>query len=155
MKKFLTIIFVAMLMLPLSAIEHGAISPEGIVDLLSTAGYEAYVDQDGDAAFFDEYGMEYWIFLGYPDADQLMIQSAWAASAGVTTDEANRIVNESNRMVFTIRCYFEPLYRTFFADYTLPFSERGLDDEAFIKAIDSFVYESDLYTDHLLAEGAL
>lgn len=155
MKKFLTIIFAAMLMLPLSAIEHGAISPEGIVDLLSTAGYEAYVDQDGDAAFFDEYGMEYWIFLGYPDADQLMIQSAWAASAGVTTDEANRIVNESNRMVFTIRCYFEPLYRTFFADYTLPFSERGLDDEAFIKAIDSFVYESDLYTDHLLAEGAL
>ncbi len=155
MKKFLTIIFVAMLMLPLSAIEHGAISPEGIVDLLSTAGYEAYVDQDGDAAFFDEYGMEYWIFLGYPDADQLMIQSAWAASAGVTTDEANRIANESNRMVFTIRCYFEPLYRTFFADYTLPFSERGLDDEAFIKAIDSFVYESDLYTDHLLAEGAL
>ena len=155
MKKFLTIIFAAMLMLPLSAIEHGAISPEGIVDLLSTAGYEAYVDQDGDAAFFDEYGMEYWIFLGYPDADQLMIQSAWAASAGVTTDEANRIVNESNRMVFTIRCCFEPLYRTFFADYTLPFSERGLDDEAFIKAIDSFVYESDLYTDHLLAEGAL
>ena len=155
MKKFLTVIFAAMLMLPLSAIEHGAISPEGIVELLSKAGYEAYVDQDGDAAFFDEYGMEYWIFLDYPDADQLMIQSAWAASAGVTTDEANRIVNESNRMVFTIRCYFEPLYRTFFADYTLPFSERGLDDEAFIKAIDSFVYESDLYTDHLLAEGAL
>ena len=108
-----------------------------------------------DAVFFDEYGMEYWIFLDYPDADQLMIQSAWAASAGVTTDEANRIANESNRMVFTIRCYFEPLYKTFFADYTLPFSERGLDDEAFIKAIDSFVYESDLYTDHLLAEGAL
>ena len=155
MKKFLTIIFAAMLMLPLSAIEHGAISPEGIVDLLSTAGYEAYVDQDGDAVFFDEYGMEYWIFLDYPDADQLMIQSAWAASAGVTIDDANRIANESNRMVFTIRCYFEPLYRTFFADYTLPFSERGLDDEAFIKAIDSFVYESDLYTDHLLAEGAL
>ena len=155
MKKFLTVIFAAMLMLPLSAIEHGAISPEGIVELLSKAGYEAYVDQDGDAVFFDEYGMEYWIFLDYPDADQLMIQSAWAASAGVTTDEANRIANESNRMVFTIRCYFEPLYRTFFADYTLPFSERGLDDEAFIKAIDSFVYESDLYTDHLLAEGAL
>ncbi len=155
MKKFLTVIFAAMLMLPLSAIEHGAISPEGIVELLSKAGYEAYVDQDGDAVFFDEYGMEYWIFLDYPDANQLMIQSAWAASAGVTTDEANRIANESNRMVFTIRCYFEPLYRTFFADYTLPFSERGLDDEAFIKAIDSFVYESDLYTDHLLAEGAL
>ena len=155
MKKFLTVIFAAMLMLPLSAIEHGAISPEGIVELLSKAGYEAYVDQDGDAAFFDEYGMEYWIFLDYPDADQLMIQSAWAAAAGIATDEANRIANESNRMVFTIRCYFEPLYRTFFADYTLPFSEQGLDDEAFIKAIDSFVYESDLYTDHLLAEGAL
>lgn len=155
MKKFLTVIFAAMLMLPLSAIEHGAISPEGIVELLSKAGYEAYVDQDGDAVFFDEYGMEYWIFLDYPDANQLMIQSAWAAAAGIATDEANRIANESNRMVFTIRCYFEPLYRTFFADYTLPFSERGLDDEAFIKAIDSFVYESDLYTDHLLAEGAL
>ena len=155
MKKFLTVIFAAMLMLPLSAIEHGAISPEGIVELLSKAGYEAYVDQDGDAAFFDEYGMEYWIFLDYPDADQLMIQSAWAAAAGIATDEANRIANESNRMVFTIRCYFEPLYKTFFADYTLPFSEQGLDDEAFIKAIDSFVYESDLYTDHLLAEGAL
>ena len=155
MKKFLTVIFAAMLMLPLSAIEHGAISPEGIVELLSKAGYEAYVDQDGDAAFFDEYGMEYWIFLDYPDADQLMIQSAWAAAAGIATDAANRIANESNRMVFTIRCYFEPLYKTFFADYTLPFSEQGLDDEAFIKAIDSFVYESDLYTDHLLAEGAL
>lgn len=155
MKKFLTIIFAAMLMLPLSAIEHEAISPEDIAELLSKAGYEAYVDQDGDAAFFDEYGMEYWIFLDSPDADQLMIQSAWAAAAGITADEANRIANESNRMVFTIRCYFEPLYRTFFADYTLPFSERGLDDEAFIKAIGSFVYESDLYTDYLIAEGAL
>lgn len=152
---FLIIALLALLLLPASAMAYESITAENLSSLLSSAGIVSYVDEDGDAVFQDGYGMEYWIILDFPEKDYMIIQSAWSAADGVLPDTAVRLTNECNRMMSIIRCWYEPVARIFYADYVFPYTESGIDDEAFLMIIRDFMDESDVYTDYLIAEGAM
>lgn len=152
---FLIIALLALLLLPASAMAYESITAENLSSLLSSAGIVSYIDEDGDAVFQDGYGMEYWIILDFPEKDYMMIQSAWSAADGVSPDMAARMINECNRLMSIIRCWYEPVSRTFYADYVFPYKESGIDDDAFLMIIRDFMDESDVYTDYLIAEGAM
>ena len=152
---FLIIASLALLLLPASAMAYESITAENLSSMLSSAGIVSYTDEDGDAVFQDGYGMEYWIILDFPEKDYMMIQSAWSAADGVSPDTAVRLTNECNRMMSIIRCWYEPVARIFYADYVFPYTESGIDDNAFLMIIRDFMDESDVYTDYLIAEGAM
>ena len=152
---FLIIAALLLLLLPASAMDYESITAENLSSLLSGAGIVSYTDEEGDAAFQDEYGMEYWIILDFPEKGYMMIQSAWSAADGVSADMAVRMINECNRVMSIIRCWYEPIARAFYADYVFPYTEAGFDDDAFLMIIRDFMDESDVYTDYLIAEGAM
>ena len=153
MKKLFLIILALLWVTQLSAAE--AVTSESLVSILQGAGYEAFVDEEGDASFYDQYEMLYWATPDYPEENSIYIQSGWSATENVTSDEAYKIANEGNRQVFTIRCFYEPLTRTFYTDYTLRYPETELDEEVFLRTVESFLSEADTYTDYLIGEGAL
>ena len=70
--------------LSLPAMTAEEVTPENLAAALSAAGYEAYIDADGDAAVLDQYGMEYWI-ISYPEENRLWIQRGWAAADGISS----------------------------------------------------------------------
>ena len=140
----------------LFAMTADEVSPENIVALLQDNGYDAEIDEDGDAAFYDEYGMMYWIILDSSEKNSLLIQSGWSATDEITSRDAFRLANEGNRQMHTIRCYYEPLQRAFYADYTMLYSEEsGLDESTLLRVVEDFLEEADTYTDYLLGEGAM
>lgn len=153
MRKLFILILAISACMTLGAIDE--VNSENIAGLLQAAGYDAYVDDDGDVAFYDEYDMLYWATPGYPDENSVYIQSGWVAASDIKSPDAFRLTNESNRQMFTIRCYYEPLTRTFYADYIIKYPETGLDEDLFIETISSFLAEADTYTSYLIGEGAI
>ncbi len=155
-RKTLIIITMAFLLLsPLAAMSGEEVNAENLTALLSDAGYESYIDEDGDTAFKDQYGMEYWIICGYPEENCLYIQSGWSASPETVSETAFKLANEGNRTMFTARCYYEPMERAFYADYTLRYSDAGIDDAALLSTVEAFLSDSDVFTDFLIGEGAM
>ncbi len=156
MKK---IIFVSallfLLLIPLAAMSVEDVNAENLEALFSNAGYETYIDEYGDPIITDQYGMEYWILMDYVSDGMILIQSGWGATENVTSEKAYELMNESNRMMFTIRCYYEPAKRTFYADYALPISADGIDDDVLLRSMEDFLEESDVFTDYLIGEGAM
>lgn len=145
-------LILALILLTVTIISTYSISPDEIAAMLPE--YGAYVDEDGDVSFNDQYGMEYWIATDYPEEGMLYIQSGWIAAPDVTSAKAYELVNESNRTMFLIRCYYEPLSRSFYADYLMPYNENM--DAALLSAtVEDFLEECDIFTDYLIGEEAL
>ena len=154
-RKTLIIFATAFLLIsPLAAMSGEEVNAENLTALLSDAGYESYIDEDGDTAFKDQYGMEYWI-IAYPEENRIWIQSCWLASDDITSREAYGLVNESNRNLLFARCWYEPMVRTFYCDYDLMYPADGLDDDLLISMVNNFFLAADWYTDYLLGEGAI
>lgn len=156
MKKCVLSILVILFMClsQISAIAAEDVSAESLASLLSDAGYSSYVDEEGDVIFKDDYGLEYWVIADYLEENKVFIQGAWLAEDNVTSNEANRLMNECNSKMYTIRSYYEPLSRAFFIDYALYYGEI-LEDTVFLSVIADFLYESDIFTDYLIGEKAI
>ena len=156
MKKIFSLIslLVVLVAVPAFALSPEEITSENLVAILSDNGYTAYVDEDGDTAVEDQYGMVYYM-ISYPEENRLWIQAGWTASDEVRSNDANRMVNECNSSLFLIRCFYDSMYRTFYCDYDLYYPESGLDDGFLISIIEEFFSQADLYTDYLIGEGAL
>lgn len=138
----------------LFAVSAEDVSSESIATMLSEAGYNAWIDEEGDVTVTDQYGMEYWI-MAYPEENRLWIQSGWTASDEITSKDAYSLVNESNRNLFFARCWYEPMSRTFYADYDLLYPSSGLDADFLASFLEEFFLAADIFTDYLIGEGAL
>lgn len=156
MKKILLsfIIVLVSVSASLSAIPASDVSSESIAALLDGNGYSAYVDEDGDVTVEDQYGMDYWI-IPYADENRIYIQSGWIAADGVKSNDANRAVNECNSSFYLVRCFYEPMYGTFYCDYDFYYPEAGFDDALFMSIINIFFEQADIYTDYLIGEGMI
>ena len=140
--------------LSLPAMTAEEVTPENLAAALSAAGYEAYIDADGDAAVLDQYGMEYWI-ISYPEENRLWIQRGWAAADGISSSTAYSLMNESNRQMQLIRSFYEPMSRIFCCDYDLYYPASGLDDAFFVSIMEAFFAQAGFLTDYLIGEGAI
>ena len=138
----------------LFAVAAEDVSSENIATMLSEAGYNAWVDVEGDVTVTDQYGMEYWI-MAYPEENRLWIQSGWTAADEITSRDAYNLVNESNRNLFFARCWYEPVSRTFYADYDFLYPSSGLDADFLASFLEEFFLAADIFTDYLIGEGAL
>ena len=138
----------------LFALSKEEINSENIASLLLDAGFKAYVDDEGDVTVHDEYDMKYWI-IHYPEENMLFIQSGWNAKDGIDSEKAYPLVNESNRTLFLIRCWYDPVSRAFYADYDFHYPKEGLNDALLIDILAIFFESSDEYTDYLIGENAI
>ena len=142
-----------LLVSPLFALTVGEITSESIVSLLSEAGYVSYVDEDGDVAFEDQYGMVYYI-IHVPEDHRLWIQCSWYASDSIDSITAFRLMNECNSNLSIVRGWYEPMAHSFYWDYDLMYGEAGIEDALLVSVVDAFVQQSDILTDFLISEGA-
>lgn len=155
MKRLIVFLMLTITVLtPLLALDAEEITPENIAVLLTEAGIHAYVDEEDDVTVTDQYGINYWI-VSYPEENRLWIQSGWTAADGVTTKDAAVLCNEANNVLIMLRCWYEPLLRTFYADYDLFYPEAGVDNELLIRIVEEFLIKADIYTDYLVGEGAI
>lgn len=153
-KSFLLAPFLFFALFPLSALSCEDVTAVNLVPILQEAGYDAVADASGDVEFLDQYDMSYWISID-PGECHLYFSSAWAAADGINSETACRLMNESNRQFFFIRAYYDPVYRVFCCDYDLLYSEDGLDETVFLDFVRKFLDQADIYTDYLMAEGAI
>ena len=153
MKKIFCVLILLMVSLSLSAVPSGEVTPEYLAKVMQNAGYEANVDQDGDVEFQDQYEMYYWITCS-PAENRLYIQSGWPATDGISSEKAYKIVNDANIRYYLIRSFYDSAYRTFYCDYDFFYAD-DFDEGLFLRAIEEFLYYSDIFTDALIGEGAI
>ena len=153
MRRITIIVLLLLLACPLFALSTDEITSENLVSLLSDAGYAAYVDEDGDVAFEDQYGFVYYM-IHIPEDRRLWIQCSWYASDSIDSITAFRLMNECNANLAIVRGWYVPIDHTFFWDYDLLYGESGLDEGLLVSVIDAFIQQSDILTDFLISEGA-
>ena len=153
MRRIFIIMVLLLIVSPLFALTVDEVTSENIVSLLSEAGYFAYVDEDGDVAFEDQYGMVYYI-IHIPEEQRLWIQCSWYASDSIDSITAFWLMNECNSNLSIVRGWYVPIEHSFYWDYDLMYGDAGLDASLLVSVIDAFVFQSDILTDFLISEGA-
>ena len=137
--------------MPLLALPAEDVNAENLVSILTGNGYEAWIDDDGDVMFRDQYDLKYWIIID-PSSHRMLLQSGWSGG-DLTNQRAVQMMNECNNEFIMLRCYHRTFSGGLIIEYCFQYSDAGLDEKAFILAVEGFLDEADTFTDYLIAEG--